>query len=147
MSPDRAASILARFTAAHHALLAALRDIAAEAAEHQPANGGWTPAQVGCHVAMTNEWIAGVLTGGVAGAQPAPAGFTESFNPAAIPARVKTFPTLEPPAVVGPQAGQFARQETRARRVLHASSHHADAETIADRLGIELQNTVARNGK
>src|SRR5687767_5740814 len=104
MSPDRAASILARFTAAHHALLAALRDIAAEAAEHQPANGGWTPAQVGCHVAMTNEWIAGVLTGGVAGAQPAPAGFTESFNPAAIPARVKTFPTLEPPAVVGLEA-------------------------------------------
>jgi hypothetical protein len=33
-------------------------------------------------------------------AQPAPAGFKESFRASAMPAKVKTFPSLEPPAVV-----------------------------------------------
>jgi hypothetical protein len=104
MSPDRAASILARFTAAHHSLSSELRDVSAEAAEHEPSGGGWTPAQIGCHVAMTNEWVAGVLTGAMPGAHAAPAGFTESFNPTALPAKVKTFPTLEPPPVVSLEA-------------------------------------------
>lgn len=115
MSPDRAASILARFTAAHHSLLSALRDVPADAAEQEPSDGGWTAAQIGCHVAMTNEWVAGILTGAIPGAQPAPPGFTESFNPSGMPAKIKTFPTLEPPAVVGLEA---------ALERLRTSGHH-----------------------
>jgi hypothetical protein len=104
MSPDRAATILARFTAAHHDLVSCLRDLSAQAAEHEPADNGWSPAQIGCHVAITNEWLAGVLLGTIPMAQPAAPGFTESFDPKSVAAKVKTFPTLEPPAVVSLEA-------------------------------------------
>jgi hypothetical protein len=104
MSPDRAATILARFTAAHQSLASSLRDLSPQAAVQEPPDAGWSPAQIGCHVAITNEWIAGVLLGTTPMAQPAPPGFTESFAPKAVPAKVKTFPTLEPPAVVSLEA-------------------------------------------
>ena len=100
MSPDRAASILARYTAAHHSLVAALRELSAQAAEHEPSGEGWSPAQIGCHVAIIDEWIAGVLLGTTPMAKPAPAGFVESFNVNSLPARLKTSPTFEPPSVV-----------------------------------------------
>jgi len=104
MSPDRAASILARYHAAHHLLVSTLRDLSSEAAEHEPAAECWSPAQIGCHVAITDEWVAGVLLGTTAMAQPAPPGFAESFNPRSLPDRLKTFPSLEPPAVVSLEA-------------------------------------------
>lgn len=101
MSPDRAATILARFNAAHHALAAKLRDLPAAAAEQPPGQDGWSAAQIGWHVAQVNEWIAGVLAGSTAAAQPAPSGFKERFNPAALPAKIKTSAALEPPPVAG----------------------------------------------
>jgi hypothetical protein len=97
MSTDRAASILARFNAAHSSLVNRLRDLPPAAAEHRPEQDCWSAAQIGCHVALTNEWIAGVLTGSTPAAQPAPAGFTERFDPGSLPAKVKTYSTLEPP--------------------------------------------------
>ena len=48
---------------------------------------------------MTNELFAGVLTGSVPFAQPAPSGFAE--NPdvfSAAPSKIETLPPLEPPA-------------------------------------------------
>ena len=48
-------------------------------------------------------------------AQPAPAGFMETFNPKALPAKIKTFPSLEPPAVVSAEV---------ALERLRASGHH-----------------------
>lgn len=104
MSADRAATILARFNAAHTALVNRLRDLPPAAAEHKPDAESWSAAQIGSHVALTNEWIAGVLTGATPMAQPAPAGFAERFNPAGLPAKVKTFPTLEPPDPVSRDA-------------------------------------------
>ena len=115
MSADRAASILARYTAAHNTLIARLREIPAGAAEHQPDPDSWSPAQVGCHVALTDEWIAGVLSGAVPMAEAAPAGFNESFNPSGMPDRVKTFPTLEPP---NPVSRDMALER------LHTSGQH-----------------------
>jgi uncharacterized damage-inducible protein DinB len=69
------------------------------AATKAPAEGGWNPAQIGWHVAVTNEMLAGALTGAVPMAKPIPPEFTE--DPAffsRIPAKVQTFPQLEPPA-------------------------------------------------
>lgn len=115
MSADRAASILARFNAAHHALVGTLRELSPEVAERRPSAGAWSAAQIGCHVAMTNEWAAGVLSGTTPMAQPAPAGFTESFSSTARPARVRTSPAMEPPAVVSCDV---------ALERLHESCHH-----------------------
>jgi hypothetical protein len=104
MSADRAATILARFNAAHTSLINRLRDLPPGTAEHRPDADSWSAAQIGCHVAQTNEWIAGVLTGATAMAQPAAPGFTERFNATAMPPKVKTFPTLEPPNPVSRDA-------------------------------------------
>jgi hypothetical protein len=104
MSADRAATILARFNAAHSSLVNRLRDLPPAAAEHRPDRESWSAAQIGCHVALTNEWIAGVITGSTPAAQPAPAGFSECFDPASLPAKLKTYATLEPPHPVSRDA-------------------------------------------
>jgi uncharacterized damage-inducible protein DinB len=111
MSADRAATILARFHSAQNALVGRLRELPPESAEHRPAAEAWSAAQIGFHVATTNEWIAGVLSGSTPMAQPVPAGFAESFNPRSIPEKIKTFPTLEPPAVV---SAEVALEKLRA---------------------------------
>ena len=72
MSADRAATILARFQSAHNALVGKLRELPPESAEKRPASEAWSAAQVGFHVATTNEWIAGVLDGSTPMAAPAP---------------------------------------------------------------------------
>jgi hypothetical protein len=99
MTVDRAVSILARFNAAQKALVSQFRELTPGCGEHQPSNTEWSAAQIVCHVAMANEWAAGVLTGATSLAQPAPAGFTERFGPIDVP-RQKTFP-LPAPAVIG----------------------------------------------
>jgi hypothetical protein len=104
MSADRATGILARFTAAHHALVNRLREMPPGAGEQQPDDDQWCPAQIGCHVALTNEWVAAVLTGAAPGAQPAPPDFRESFSGDALPDKLKTLPPLEPPALVSRDA-------------------------------------------
>ena len=105
MTVDRAVSILARFGAAQTALISQFRELVPGSGEHQPAADAWSAAQIVCHVAMANEWAAGVLTGATPLAQPAPAGFGERATPIDIPRvpRQKTFP-LPPPTVVGAEA-------------------------------------------
>ena len=115
MSADRAATIPARFQNAQNALVGKLRELPPESAERRPAAEAWSAAQVAFHVATTNEWIAGVLDGSTPMAQPAPAGFAETFNPKSIPAKTQTFPALEPPAVVSAEV---------ALERLRASGHH-----------------------
>jgi len=119
MPVDRAAAILARFHVAQHALISQFRELPPGAAEHQPTSGGWSAAQIVCHVAMANEWVAGVLTGATPLAQPAPPGFTERFSPVAVP-RQKTFP-LPAPTLIG---GEVSLER------LSASAHHL-AKAIA----------------
>lgn len=127
MSADRAATILARFHSAHNALVGRLREMPAESAEHRPAADTWSAAQIGFHVATTNEWIAGVLDGSTPMAKPAPPGFAEEFNSRRLPDKIKTFPSLEPPSVVSAEV---------ALEKLRASGHHlskAIASLTADR--------------
>jgi len=116
MSADRAPTILARFNSAHNDLIWKLRDCAFDTAEHLPADGeSWSAAQIGCHVAITNDFVAAILTGERPMAQPAPADFQESFNLAAVPPKIKTLAALEPPGVIGIDA---------AIERLKSSAHH-----------------------
>jgi hypothetical protein len=103
MSADRAAGILARFTAAQTTLLTKLREMPPGAAQTQIDEEHWSAAQLGCHVALTNELIASVITGDRPMAEPAPPGFSESFNGGST-GMVKVFPTLQPPEIVGRDA-------------------------------------------
>jgi hypothetical protein len=100
-NPDRATLVLARFNAAQNHLASKLRDVPARVAEERPDIDTWSAAQVGWHVALANEWFASVLTGSTPMAQPAPAGFKQTLHALALPDKLKTFPALEPPAVVG----------------------------------------------
>lgn len=78
--------------------ISTLERLSEAAATRAPAEGGWNPAQIGWHVAVANEMLAGALTGTVPMAKPVPPDFTE--DPAffsRIPAKVRTFPQLEPP--------------------------------------------------
>jgi hypothetical protein len=100
-TPDRGATILARFNAAQTALLTRLRELPPAVAETAPDEGAWTPAQIGWHVALTNDMVAGVLLGSIPAAQPASPGFKEGFDGSTIPARVKNPAPLDPPTVVG----------------------------------------------
>lgn len=66
-----------------------------------PKDGGWNPAQIGWHVARTNELLSGALSGAVPMAQPIPPEFQEDPEIfAKVPAKIQTFPQLEPPADV-----------------------------------------------
>lgn len=102
MKPSRQNRIHAcvtAFQAASDALVSSLEQLSDEAAIRTPPDGGWNPAQIGWHVAATSELLAGMLTGEIPSAEPAPAGFSE--NPGifeAVPAKMETFPVLQPPA-------------------------------------------------
>src|SRR5262245_13607755 len=102
MAADRAVSILARFNAAQASLISQFRELSPGRGEHQPAQGSWSASQIVCHVAMANDWAAGVILGATPLAQKADSGFRESLNPIDVP-RQKTFP-LPAPAVIGSEA-------------------------------------------
>ena len=104
MPADRATSILARFTATHAAFSSRLRNLPPGLAEDRPDAQSWTPAQIGCHVAMANEWIARVLTGATPAAERAPGDFLERFDAASLPPTEETFPDLVPPYPVSRDA-------------------------------------------
>jgi hypothetical protein len=98
---NRIHASVSAFVSASEGLIAALERLNDGAATHAPACGGWNAAQIAHHVAVTNDFLAGILTGAIPKAVSAPAGFQE--NPdvfAHLPSKVTTFPALEPPAGV-----------------------------------------------
>ena len=96
---NRIHASVSAFQTAAEAFIASIERLTDDAATRAPQDGGWSAAQIGYHVATTNDFLANLLTGAVPKAVPAPAGFQE--NPkvfSAVPARVETFPALIPPA-------------------------------------------------
>lgn len=70
-------------------------------ATRAPKRGGWNAAQIGWHVAKSNELLSGALTGAVPMAQPILPDFQEDPHIfSKVPAKMQTFPQLEPPADV-----------------------------------------------
>jgi hypothetical protein len=96
---ERIRSIVSRFRTVQDQLIKEIEAVNEDAASRKGADAGWSPAQIGVHVAITNEWLAGAVSGTQPGAEPAPADFIEpEWSSIPIPARIKTFPQLEPPA-------------------------------------------------
>ena len=59
----------------------------------------WSAAQIAWHVALTTELLSGALSGANASMLvPRPEGFQEVLATLQLPAKMKTFPMLEPPA-------------------------------------------------
>jgi hypothetical protein len=77
-----------------------LERLSDEAATKRSPDGGWSPAQIVYHVAITNEgFFQPTFEGSAPFLTPTPGGFSETFSFDTMPAKVKTFPQLEPPAV------------------------------------------------
>jgi hypothetical protein len=95
---DRIQSSVSNFRSAMEGMIAALERLSDEAAGRKPADGGWTAAQIGVHVAITNELLGGAITGTVPMAKAVPADFVENPNVwSNVPSKVQTFPQLDPP--------------------------------------------------
>jgi hypothetical protein len=76
---------------------------AAGASAERPREAGWTVAQIAWHVAKVNDSFAGLMTGRISGAEPAPEDFAErdwSDVVAAIPATITARGPSIPPAQV-----------------------------------------------
>lgn len=98
---NRIHASVSAFLSASEGMIAALERLNDTAATHPPAGGGWNAAQIGYHVAITNDFLAGILSGAIPKSIAAPAGFQENPNMFAnLPTKVTTFSALEPPAGV-----------------------------------------------
>jgi hypothetical protein len=98
MHHDRVRAIDAAFRDANDQLIASLQQLDDRTAAQRPAAGGWSAAQIGCHVALTNGFLSTVMGGGVAEMDvPKPDGFQETLATLQLPDKVQTFPALEPP--------------------------------------------------
>ena len=101
---ERIARVTRDFSAALDRLIARLESADAAAAERPRADGGWSAAQIGWHVATVNTVFAGVIVGAVTrNVAPAPAGFVEpAWNEVAarVPPRMNAPAGSHPPAKV-----------------------------------------------
>lgn len=120
---NRIHASVSAFLSASEDMIAALERMNDAAAAHAPPRGGWTAAQIGYHVAITNEFLAGILTGVIPKSFPAPAGFRENPNVfSGVPAKVTTFASLEPPAQVNRtrSIGKLRESTTEAVRAIES---------------------------
>lgn len=78
-------------------------EAAGAAGERAPADGAWSVAQIGWHVAAVNRAFAGVMTGAIDGAVPARSGFVEREWRAVageVAERLTASPPFRPPSGV-----------------------------------------------
>jgi hypothetical protein len=94
----RIQSAVNTFEAANARMVALLEALSDEAARRAPAEGSWNAAQVGYHVAVTNELFAGILSGAVPMARQEPAFAENTLVFSGLPGRIKTLPPREPPS-------------------------------------------------
>ncbi|MBM3778992.1 MAG: DinB family protein [Acidimicrobiia bacterium] len=97
---DRINGIRTAFEQATAQLVASLEALDDTRATTPPASG-WNAAQIGWHVALSTEFLSGVMAGRVAEMNvPRPPDFRETLATMQFPDKVQTFPMLEPPATV-----------------------------------------------
>lgn len=90
------------FAAANERLVTRLRAATDDAAARS-VTAGWTPAQIGWHVATVSTRFAGVISGDLAAAAPLPEGYVEkpwAEIAAAIPDKLEATEAIRPPAAV-----------------------------------------------
>lgn len=74
---SRVERVLVGFDAANRRLVARLESASDAEAITAPSAGQWSPAQIGSHVAAFNTLLAGLVSGTMSGARPAPFEFVE----------------------------------------------------------------------
>ena len=87
------------FVQANERLVARLRRVSDEAAERE-ADGAWSAAQIGWHVAAVTTRFAAMIAGDLVGPQPLPDGFRErpwAEVASAVPERAKASAAVTPP--------------------------------------------------
>lgn len=95
---ERLRSIRSAFANANQTLASQVEQLDDRTATLSPPDA-WNASQIAWHVAMTTEFLAGALSGANASMLvPKPEGFQEVLSTLQLPAKVKTFPMLEPPA-------------------------------------------------
>jgi len=100
---ERIARTRASYREAHDRLVKRLTGAPVEAAERPPAEGGWSAAQIGWHVAAVDASFAGLVSGEIPGAKPVPEGASEtpwSEVLVAIPGKIEAGKRVQPPAEV-----------------------------------------------
>jgi uncharacterized damage-inducible protein DinB len=114
---------------AHARLVKRLTEAPAEAAERVPAEGGWSAAQVGWHVAAVDASFAALVSGERPGAQPLPDGVPErawTDIVTGIPGKIEAGKRVQPPAGVRRDEALAALAESAAK--LDAALAGLDAE-------------------
>ena len=98
---ERIARTRQSYREAHERLVKRLTGAPAEAVERAPAEGGWSAAQIGWHVAAVDASFAGLVTGENPGAKPLADGIPETPWPEilkAIPGKIEAGKRVQPPA-------------------------------------------------
>jgi uncharacterized damage-inducible protein DinB len=100
---ERIARTRQAYREAHARFVKRLTGAPAEAVERAPADGGWSAAQIGWHVAAVNTSFAALVSGERPGPQPLPEGAPET--PWAdivrrIPDKIEAGKRVQPPAEV-----------------------------------------------
>jgi hypothetical protein len=100
---DRIARARQSYREAHERLVKRLAEAPADEVERPPADGGWSAAQIGWHVAAVDTSFAGLVSGDQPGAKPLPDGVSEtpwSEIVKAIPGKLEAGKRVQPPAGV-----------------------------------------------
>jgi uncharacterized damage-inducible protein DinB len=95
--------VRAAYREAHARFVKRLTDAPADAVERAPADGGWSAAQIGWHVAAVDAAFAGLVTGERPGAQPLPDPASQkpwSEILMGIPGKLEAGKRVQPPAAV-----------------------------------------------
>jgi uncharacterized damage-inducible protein DinB len=101
---DRIARMRQAYREAHARFVKRLTEAPADAVERAPADGGWSAAQIGWHVAAVDASFAGLVSGDRPGPQPLPDGVAEkpwSEIVKGIPDKLEAGKRVQPPAAVG----------------------------------------------
>lgn len=109
------------FTTALERFVARLEG-AGEGAERQPADGGWSPAQVAYHVSLVNDAFAGLISATIRGTEPAAPDFVERdwTSVAASVAPKLTAPERSRPPENATMAEALPRLRASGERVVQA---------------------------
>lgn len=100
---DRMTRTRQSYREAHARLVKRLAEAPAEAVERVPAEGGWSAAQIGWHVAAVDASFAGLVSGEQPGAKPLPDGGSEkpwSEIVQGMPGKLEAGKRVQPPAGV-----------------------------------------------
>lgn len=100
---ERIARARAAYREAHARFVKRLTDTPAEIVERVPADGGWSAAQIGWHVAAVDTAFAGLVSGERPGAQPLAEGTEErswSELLQGIPEKLEAGKRVQPPGAV-----------------------------------------------